>query len=454
MTFGDRSRSSPFEPLHLTKTQLQQCQDLTCQLLDRTLRSYDERNECVDSHLSAPRHHADLDRNRWKQLKTQANVSLYAERSDSPWRDFHSPGSNSSLLAVGTIHDTLNEVMFGLETPDFAAIQLRAETLFKHPVDGAVLAQFAGPTETDPFQFMGITWMTGQRSWPLNLVTQPRDFILASATGVMLHTNGDLIGYEVVHSIDLPQCPPLPKPTVRGKIMYGVIYTQRDDGDVDVFVQMHVETRSPLHDKLVVAEVWESVLGFWNAPSLSEAKKLQWCLNQKNALSWKSEVTLDDDSSGIKARHCENCPNKRSSTTRRRSTHLSDHNTCALCMVQICSSCRVKRTLKEPDENGNLDLHIAVCRVCMLFVQHQEPTEIALDNQKQREARQNTESKSEKKKHSAFGGEWGLPMFSPGRYPSISVSDLLRMINSLSDVGVNQVQRASKRKMQPIIPVG
>ncbi|KAF1787430.1 hypothetical protein GQ600_16707 [Phytophthora cactorum] len=53
---------------------------------------------------------------------------------------------------------------------------------------------------------------------------------------------------------------------------------------------------------------------------------------------------------------------------------------------------------------------------------------------------------------------WGVPTFSPGRYPSISVSDLLRMVNSLSDVGINQVQRASqtmrRKTKQPIIPVG
>ncbi|KAI9994809.1 hypothetical protein PInf_011644 [Phytophthora infestans] len=242
--------------------------------------------------------------------------------------------------------------MFGLETPDFAAIQLRSETLFKHPVEGAVLAQLAGPTEADPFQFMGITWLEGQRSWPLNLVTQRRDFVVVSATGVMLHTNGDLIGYEVVQSIDLPQCPRLSKPTVRGKVMYGVIYTQRDDGDVDV----------------------------------------------------------------------------------------------------------VKRTIKEPDESGNLDLHIAVCRVCMLFVQHQEPADIALDNQKQREAHRINETKTEKKNHSAVGSGWALPMISPGRYPSISVSDLLKMINSVSDLGVGQVQRASETmrrnaEIQSSIPV-
>ncbi|RLN47750.1 hypothetical protein BBJ29_002027 [Phytophthora kernoviae] len=128
--------------------------------------------------------------------------------------------------------------MFGLETPDFTATQLRSETLAKQPLDGAVLAQFAGPTQADPFQFMGVTWMVGEQSWPLCLIVNPRDFVFASATGIINRVHGERIGYEVVQSIDLPQCLPLPNPMVRGKLMYGSIYKQRDDGTVDAYIQM------------------------------------------------------------------------------------------------------------------------------------------------------------------------------------------------------------------------
>ncbi|KAG7381603.1 hypothetical protein PHYPSEUDO_005807 [Phytophthora pseudosyringae] len=465
MRFSGPSKSAPFAPLHLTKKQQQECQDLTLQLLDRTLRGYDERSECVDSSdAGAPRHHSNLDRSRWKQLKTQTNASLYAEKANSPWRDLNLPGGSwenpCALVAVGTIDDSLDEVMFGLETPDFPTVQLRSETLLNHPLEGAVLAQLAGPTEANPFQFMGVTWMAGERRWPFKLVAHRRDFVVVSATGVMTRTNGELVGYEVLQSIDLPQCPPLAKPTVRGKLLYGAIYRQRDDGDVDVFVQMYIEAHCHLFDRLVVADIWESALGFWNAPSLSEAKKLQWCMDNKSVLRWQPTATSVEDSGIIKAKHCENCPGKRrSSTSRRRSTHLSDHGTCALCAAQICSSCRVKRTLKIPDENGAklLDLRIAVCRVCMMFVQHQEPAEIALDNQTQREAQLKNSKRKGAEKSPAFGGVRGLAMFSRlgtnQRYPSISVSDLVRMINSLSDIGVNQMLRASqtvRRKTDPL----
>ncbi|KAF1787429.1 hypothetical protein GQ600_16706 [Phytophthora cactorum] len=243
----------------LTEKQQQECQDLTFQLLDRTLRSYDA---CLDSHSGTPRHHADLDRSRWKQLKTQANASLYAERTDGPLARLSLSTWQLHVTCRGNHSDTLDEVMFGLETPDFAAIQLRSETLFKHRLDGAVLAQLAGPTETDPFQFMGITRMVGQRNWPW--WRTPRDFIVVSATGVMMHTTESSSDNEKMEtSTCLSRCT--------------------------------WKLAAISYNKLVIAEIWESALGFWNAPSLAEAKKLQWCLHQKSVLPWQSQVTSGED---------------------------------------------------------------------------------------------------------------------------------------------------------------
>lgn len=99
------------------------------------------------------------------------------------------------------------------------------------------------------------------------MIVRPRDFIIISATGVVRRPNGDRVGYEVVQPIDLPQCPPLPAPMVRGKLMYGAIYCQRENGTVDVYIQMYVETQGRLMDKLVVAAMWESTLGFWRRRS-------------------------------------------------------------------------------------------------------------------------------------------------------------------------------------------
>ncbi|KAL3673178.1 hypothetical protein V7S43_002470 [Phytophthora oleae] len=428
-------RGTPFAPLNLTLDQQQQCQDLTFQLLDRTLRSYDERDASRDPVSGSPRHHAHLDSTRWKQLKTQSHASLYSERTRNTQRDLHLPGDNWDnpcvLLAVGIIDSSLDEVMFGLETPDFLAMQVRSETLGNQPLDGAVLAQLAGPTEDDPFQFMGVTWMVGEQSWPLNMVVRPRDFIILTATGVVSRPNGERIGYEVVQSIDLPQCPELPKPMMRSKLMYGAIYRQFDNGTVDVYIQIYVEAQGRIMDKLVIAAMWESTLGFWNAPQLSQTKKLKWCINNKKQQEQASVLARNGE---VEAKHCENCLTKRSMISRRRSFHLNDGNTCAICATPLCSSCRVKKTLRVPGEHrAKLQgMDVVVCQACVHFAEKQCTVSIAQHNHKQRQASPTWRMTQE--------CVWDQPAFSPRGsavvYPSISMSELVKLINPEVDVRI------------------
>ncbi|KAG1685285.1 hypothetical protein DVH05_008501 [Phytophthora capsici] len=433
---ADGYRGTPFAPLNLTLDQQQQCQDLTFHLLDRTVRSYDERDASRDPVSGSPKHHACLDSTKWKQLKTQSHASLYSERTSNTQRDLHLPGDNWDnpcvLLAVGVIDSSLDEVMFGLETPDFLAMQVRSETLGKEPLDGAVLAQLAGPTDDDPFQFMGVTWMVGEQSWPFNMVVRPRDFIILTATGVVSRPNGERIGYEVVQSIDLPQCPELPKPMMRGKLMYGAIYRQLDNGTVDVYIQMYVEPQGRILDKLVIGAMWESTLGFWNAPQLAKTKKLQWCIDNKS-VKRQEQVSVLARNGEVEAKHCKNCLTKRSMISRRRSSfHVNDDSICAMCSTPLCSRCRVKKTLRVPSEHsGKLQgRDIAVCQACILFAEKQCPVIITQHNHKQRQASPRWRMTQE--------SVWDQPAFSPRGsvvgYPSISMSELVKLINPEADV--------------------
>ncbi|RLN44254.1 hypothetical protein BBJ29_009545 [Phytophthora kernoviae] len=269
----------PFVPLRLTYEEQERCQELTLQLLDRTLRSYDERNAI--SH-SSPRHHSSLDSARWKRHKTQANASLYSERDHGVHRDLHMPGdkweSPTVLLAVGTIQGTLDDVMLGLVTQTFGEMRIRAASIASHDVSGATLANLSGPTEEDPFQSLSIQWMVGEQGWPLSMIVRPRDFVILAASGVITRANGDRIGYDLIQPASLPQCPPLPKPMTRGKLMYGALYGEKQDGTVDVYIQLYVETMGHILDTLVMNAMWIACLGFWEAPRLAQEKKLQWCI--------------------------------------------------------------------------------------------------------------------------------------------------------------------------------
>ncbi|EGZ06225.1 hypothetical protein PHYSODRAFT_319756 [Phytophthora sojae] len=243
MNAGEGYRGGiPFQPLQLTYEEQERCQELTLRLLDRTLRSYDERDATPHG---TPRHHSNLDSTRWKRHKTQENASLIL-----------------LLLAVGNIQASLDDVMFGLTVQTFGDMRVRAASIASHDVSGATLAKLSGPMEEDPFQSLSVMWMVGEQGWPLSMLVRPRDFVILSASGIITRANGDRIGYDLIQPAQLPQLPELRKPMTRGKLMYGALYRELQDGTVDVYIQMYVETMGHILDTIVMNAMWIGVLGF------------------------------------------------------------------------------------------------------------------------------------------------------------------------------------------------
>ncbi|KAF4034775.1 hypothetical protein GN244_ATG13227 [Phytophthora infestans] len=335
----------PFKPLQLTFEEQEQCQELTLQLLDRTLRSYDER---VVTTRGSPRHHSNLDSARWKRHKTQSNASLYCERHHIGRRDLQMPGDKwenpAVLLAVGTIQASLDDVMFRVTTQTFGDLRVRAASISSHDVSGATLAKLSGPTVEDPYQNLSVMWMVGEQGWPLSMLVRPRDFINLSASGVITRANGDRIGYDLVQPAPLPQLPELLKPMTRGKLMYGALYKEQD-GAVDVYIQVYVETMGHILDTIVMNAMWVAVLGFWEAPRLAEEKKLQWCiLNTLKDPSSRRRRALT--ATWMDLSLCGVCKEELRRHSRGRDGLPSSDNTCAVCGMLLCSSCRIKKIFK------------------------------------------------------------------------------------------------------------
>ncbi|KAF4037881.1 hypothetical protein GN244_ATG10008 [Phytophthora infestans] len=364
--------------------------DRAFQLLDRTLRSYDERDgQTQEGRASARRHHSKLDNTRWKLLKTQADASLYTERSSCTLQDYNLLGGDWKnpvvFQMVGTIQGDLDEVMLGIETPDTTSFRVRTELFTKQPVDCVVLDKLMGPTEGDPFRLLGIMWTMYEYSWPIRTMVKPRDFVTLTATGTMTRASGDRIGYEVVVPARLQQCPPLPGGVLRGKVMYAVIFKQQEPGILDVYLHTYVETQGLLIDKLIMSVTWRANLGYWNADKLTEMKKLQWCIANCRSERQKEQQRASSSALSLCKQCFDTCRRKRHADK-----NLNGKDSCVLCASPTCYTCRVEKTLKEIDEiTGRLtDLPVVVCQPCLLFAQKLSPADIARLNYKQRRRRQ------------------------------------------------------------------
>ncbi|KAH7476825.1 uncharacterized protein KRP23_7500 [Phytophthora ramorum] len=408
---------SPFPPLELTFEDQQHCHDLSLQLLEKTLHSYDERLAGV-----TPRHHSNLDSARWKLQKTQENASLYSERIRHIRTDLHLPDDNwgdpTVLMMVGTIPASLDEVMYGMAVPTFEALQVRISTLGNQEIGGAMLARLVGPTDDKPFQNLSIFYMASRLPWLVSKVVKPRDFVLLAASGIITTSDGERIGYDLLQPAPLPQCPPLPKPMIRGKFMFGALYRQQVDGNVDVYIQQYVESLGNLMESFIISSTWQSLLGFFRSPMLAEHKKLQWCIaNMKSA----RRRGVANELSGY-SMNCSQC----SAVFARNVRNRSDQRNCVLCLAPVCSSCREEQVYKVLDQHKKglaiRKKQVFVCRPCLEFVQSQKPANIARYNI----LNQLTPASNSSGDTNDTGRTWGLlygdsmPSWSPRRSLSMS----------------------------------
>lgn len=310
--------------------------------------------------------------------------------------------------------------MMGLVTQTFGDMRVRAASIATHDVSGATLAKLSGPTEEDPFQNLSVMWMVGEQGWPLSMIVRPRDFVILCASGVMTRTNGERIGYDMVLPAPLPQCGPLPKPMTRGKLMYGALYREMENGTVDVYIQLYVETMGHVLDAIVMNAMWISTLGFWKAPHVAEEKKLRYCIMNcvKNPNTGRQRVVR---STWADLSRCDICKEKIGRFGKDKEAMPSGTNSCALCATLLCSRCRVKRSFrvltgrrKGPPTRR---VSVVVCRGCMDFVHQQCSADIAWQLEQQRL----TQAASDSGRTT-----WGLlddamtPSWSPGRHLSMS----------------------------------
>ncbi|KAF1784184.1 hypothetical protein GQ600_1570 [Phytophthora cactorum] len=112
--------------LELSAEDREHCQDVTTQLLDRTLFECEE----LDLDTTNSNCHARLDNKRWKKLQSHPSVTLYADRRpNAAWlpvmhrEDWEHP---ISVMAVGEMNCSVDDVLLALMTPDVATQRMRS----------------------------------------------------------------------------------------------------------------------------------------------------------------------------------------------------------------------------------------------------------------------------------------------------------------------------------------
>lgn len=144
------------------------------------------------------------------------------------------------MLAVGTVKGNIHDMMLGTARRDAAALLIKASYVHDAFVDCDILLELVGATREDPFRIVSLKWNVKIHPTGLNALMAPRDLVLLQTSGV-IHSQG--IGYHVVHSVDIPECPSLAARfgIMRARISTAFLFKQLSNDVVEIYVTNDVD---------------------------------------------------------------------------------------------------------------------------------------------------------------------------------------------------------------------
>ncbi|KAG3202519.1 hypothetical protein PC128_g3140 [Phytophthora cactorum] len=396
-----------FPPLTLSTEQESQFRHLARGLVRETLAHFNTFDRLTKDQRDLTKH------KRWKTVKTRDNLTVFKER-DPPkiitGTSFDTPEHQrlaedewqmpKLLVGIGSIVGSLDDVMYGVVTPDAESMLLKAGIVRSSLVDGAVLAQIDEPTPEEPYRFLGVKWFVKGPPATLRGFVQPRDLVFVESTGILTRSNGDCIGYQLLHSVDLDGYGALPgRSLTRGRISSCTIFRETQDGKrVDVYVRGYVEQHGKLLDSMALKAASTGFLSSWNAVECGHVKKLMWFVKNPHLVAWREEAaarargpdarnpvrshgsTSFDGPSGVHLRNLSLAsPNDRcGGTCGRKLKKVSSVGLCSLCQVPMCSKCRVTKKLAYATCELKLERRESIiCRSCVAKVRLQPVRRIA-----------------------------------------------------------------------------
>ncbi|GMF52315.1 unnamed protein product [Phytophthora fragariaefolia] len=310
-----------------------------------------------------------------------AESSASKESGGNSW-PFPSRGSNPSgngdwkmptLLQVGSIEGTLEDVMYGTATFDGTGTLIKSSYTAEEVVDADTLCELQGPTPEDPFRFLGLKWVVKATSPAVKAFVWPRDLTFIAATGILNREGGERVGYHMMHSVDLGKGfgPLVGKRVVRGRVSSCFLYRQMSGNTVDVYMKTNFEPNGSVHESVALLSAANSLTYCLKAALCAQNKKLAWLLAHP-----KTDETTAGSAriSSIKIKKRNDC-----GVCIRAMGTFSRGHTCRVCSIRACSSCVVKKKLYVPGQGYKTvdERTVVVCTHCLTDARKLNSMEIA-----------------------------------------------------------------------------
>ncbi|KAE9309518.1 hypothetical protein PF008_g20682 [Phytophthora fragariae] len=300
----------------------------------------------------------------WVPTRKIEGIRIYRERPRSMGE---TPPAIPSLLLLGSIAGTLDDIMYGVVAPTDESLKITSSCIRDGVVDSKVLEELVSPTVDDPFHHVNIQWR----------LYEDRDYVTLDTTGIMETLWGERVGYNVSHSVGFPQLPAFTDLGIaRGNMSVCSLYRQKANHTVECYTRGFFDLSSGTHSNAIlalqtIATQWQS---FSRNMECAQMKKLAWRL-RKNS----------DDSDVIQLASVRPKHKPSDSTCRVCAKSFSfipgRKKTCKSCDHTVYSRCCVKKLVcvMGPDQCSILEKKRTFCSRCIHEVVQSDAVAIARD---------------------------------------------------------------------------
>ncbi|KUF93220.1 NAD-dependent histone deacetylase sir2 protein [Phytophthora nicotianae] len=243
------------------------------------------------------------------------------------------------VIATGVIDGTVEDVAFG------AFANTRKSWITRN-------------SEEDPFRSVTIKWSTGN----YGAFTTRRDFLYVESMGMAFDSDGEKIFYNLIHSIELDDCPPLDKRHNIIRVQMSTCYIARQvkDNSVEMFCRGFVDPRGEMMESYGILMLAHNVSACSGYVECSNLKKLSWM------------VRRSDTASPLTGTDCSVCHK-----SLKKLGLLQSPSGCTICRCLTCNKCSVQKKLTIDVTKEILQKSFTFCLSCVIEAKELSAWELA-----------------------------------------------------------------------------
>ncbi|KAG6612297.1 uncharacterized protein IUM83_10637 [Phytophthora cinnamomi] len=268
------------------------------------------------------------------------------------------------VVANGSIEGAVEDVAFGAVANTKHRWLVRNSYVHNDAFDDRkVLATLQTPGEEDPFRSIVVKWATANFG---PFVTR-RDFLYLESMGMAFDSDGERVFYNLIHSIDMDECPTLERShnIIRARVSMCYIVRQLNDDSVELFGRGFVEPRGEMMESHGVALLAQNVAACAGVVECSNMKKLSWLMSRRR----------HSDSTGISSSssECGVCHK----SLKNFGSLLQTHSGCPICRRVACGKCSVQKKLTIDASKDITQKNFTFCLSCVLEAKELSAWEVA-----------------------------------------------------------------------------